>query len=146
MSMLFSSIYQLLIEYHKSIFKCSSLQLLFYQAPISGVLIFFVVPFFETMPNLSRLCTIEISCTLVASGILAFIFNFSLFWIISNISSVSYNFIAHARRPIVIVIGFLLFGEPCNLRQILGLFLSILGIVHFFIIDVLGKSHKFIIF
>jgi solute carrier family 35 protein E3 len=61
-------------------------------------------------------------------GIIAFFVNFSVFWVIGNLSAVAYNMIGHSKTVLVIFIGSIIFHEPFNKRQIFGLTFTMFGV------------------
>jgi len=61
-------------------------------------------------------------------GIIAFFVNFSVFWVIGNLSAVAYNMIGHSKTLLIIFIGSILFHEPLNQRQIFGLSFTMFGV------------------
>ena len=75
-------------------FKVNALQLLLYQAPLSAVLLVFVIPFFEPLygqpgsvfdPERDSLEWFLV----VASGLIAFVVNISTYWIIGETSALT---------------------------------------------------------
>ena len=61
-------------------------------------------------------------------GIIAFFVNFSVFWVIGNLSAVAYNMIGHSKTLLIIFIGSIIFHEPLNQRQIFGLGFTMFGV------------------
>jgi solute carrier family 35 protein E3 len=61
-------------------------------------------------------------------GIIAFFVNFSVFWVIGNLSAVAYNMIGHSKTLLIIFIGSMIFHEPLNQRQIFGLGFTMCGV------------------
>jgi len=61
-------------------------------------------------------------------GIVAFFVNFSVFWVIGNLSAVAYNMIGHSKTLLIIFIGSIIFHEPLNTRQIFGLAFTMFGV------------------
>ncbi|CAF1365467.1 unnamed protein product, partial [Didymodactylos carnosus] len=128
LSVMFTAIYQILVEYYQKKYNCDSLQLLFYQAPLSGLLMLLVVPYFEPIHNLDKFFSQEILFLIVLCGIIAFFVNFSIFWVIGNLSAVAYNMIGHSKTLLIIVIGSLIFHEPLNHRQVFGICFTMIGV------------------
>ncbi len=127
-SVIFTAIYQILVEYNQKIYNCDSLQLLFYQAPLSGLILLFFVPFFEPISGLDKFMNFDIILLILLCGIVAFFVNFSIFWVIGNLSAVAYNMIGHSKTLLIIFIGSFIFHEPLNQRQIFGLCFTMLGV------------------
>jgi solute carrier family 35 protein E3 len=61
-------------------------------------------------------------------GFVAFLVNFSVFWVIGNLSAVSYNMIGHSKTLLIILIGSIIFSEPLNTRQLFGLGFTMFGV------------------
>jgi solute carrier family 35 protein E3 len=127
-SVLFTAIYQILVENYQKTYNCDSLQLLFYQAPLSGLLLLVVVPFIEPISNLEKFMNVNMLSLVLLCGLIAFFVNFSIFWVIGNLSAVAYNMIGHSKTLLIIFIGSILFHEPLNQRQIFGLGFTMCGV------------------
>jgi solute carrier family 35 protein E3 len=125
---LFTAVYQILLEHYQKAYNCDSLQLLFYQAPLSGLLLLCVVPFFEPITDLNEYMNSNILYLILLCGVVAFFVNFSVFWVIGNLSAVAYNMIGHSKTLLIIFIGSIIFREPLNQRQIFGLCFTMLGV------------------
>ncbi|CAF0718495.1 unnamed protein product [Adineta steineri] len=116
-SMMFTAVYQILIEHYQKAYNCDSLQLLFYQAPLSGLLLLMVVPFFEPISALDKFMNFDTISLILCCGVVAFFVNFTIFWVIGNLSAVAYNMIGHSKTLLIIFIGSFIFHEPLNIRQ-----------------------------
>ncbi len=127
-SVMFTAVYQILIEYYHKTYGCDSLQLLFYQAPLSGLILLIFIPFFEPITDLSKFMNYETMSLVLLCGVIAFFVNFSIFWVIGNLSAVAYNMIGHSKTLLIIFIGSVIFHEPLNQRQISGLCFTMLGV------------------
>jgi solute carrier family 35 protein E3 len=127
-SVFFTAMYQILIEYYHQTYNCDSLQLLFYQAPLSGLILLIFLPFFEPITDLSNFLNYETMSLVLLCGIVAFFVNFSIFWVIGNLSAVAYNMIGHSKTLLIIFIGSVIFHEPLNQRQIFGLCFTMIGV------------------
>lgn len=128
-SMMFTAIYQILVEHYQKVHNCDSLQLLFYQAPLSGLLMLMIVPFFEPIFQLHKTVDMDTIGLVLLCGLVAFFVNFSVFWVIGNLSAVAYNMIGHSKTLLIIFFGSLIFHEPLNQRQVFGLFFTMLGVL-----------------
>ncbi|CAM4769553.1 unnamed protein product [Rotaria magnacalcarata] len=116
-SVMFTAFYQILVEYYQKAYNCDSLQLLFYQAPLSGLMLLFFLPFFEPISDLGKFMTYDMMFLISLCGMVAFFVNFSIFWVIGNLSAVAYNMIGHSKTLLIIFIGSFIFREPLNQRQ-----------------------------
>jgi solute carrier family 35 protein E3 len=125
---MFTAMYQILVEHYQKLYNCDSLQLLFYQAPLSGLLLLIFVPFFEPITDLHNFMNSEILSLVLLCGIIAFFVNISIFWVIGNLSAVAYNMIGHSKTLLIIFFGSVIFHEPLNQRQIFGLCFTMIGV------------------
>lgn len=128
-SVMFTAIYQILVEHYQKTYNCDSLQLLFYQAPLSGFLLLCVVPFLEPISDLEKFLNSQMISLILLCGLVAFFVNFSVFWVIGNLSAVAYNMIGHSKTLLIIFIGSILFHEPLNQRQVFGLGFTMFGVL-----------------
>ena len=62
------------------------------------------------------------------SGLCAFVVNITTYWIIKNTSVITYASFGKVKLCSSIIIGFLIFGGPLQLYQILGLVLTMIGV------------------
>ena len=141
-SMLFTAIYQILVEHYQKSYNCDSLQLLFYQAPLSGLLLLLILPFFEPISDLDKFLNIDIISLVLLCGLVAFFVNFSVFWVIGNLSAVAYNMIGHSKTLLIIFIGSFVFHEPLNQRQVFGLCFTMLGVLLYSYFKYIRKISK----
>jgi len=125
----FTAIYQILVEYYQKLYNCDSLQLLLYQAPLSGLLLFICLPFVEPLNNLDQFLNWNMISLILLCGFIAFFVNFSIFWVIGNLSAVAYNMIGHSKTLLIIFIGSFVFHEPLNQRQVFGLAFTMFGVL-----------------
>lgn len=125
-----TGIYQILVGVKQTELKISSMQLLYYQAPLSSLMLLVLVPFFEpivlTLPfNLSY----EAMAVVLLSGVIAVLVNLSIFWIIGKTSPLTYNMIGHCKFCITLMGGVLLFGDSMSVHQLLGVISTFGGVV-----------------
>ncbi|ELU12275.1 hypothetical protein CAPTEDRAFT_114690 [Capitella teleta] len=129
---LVTSLYQVWVGEKQTEFKVNSMQLLYYQAPLSALCVACVVPFFEPVFGVGGLfgpwayqAIILVSIT----GIVAFAVNLSIFWIIGNTSPLTYNMVGHLKFCLTLAGGFILFADPLRPVQLGGILLTFSGIV-----------------
>ncbi|XP_022104003.1 solute carrier family 35 member E3-like isoform X5 [Acanthaster planci] len=65
----------------------------------------------------------------LASGCTAFSVNLSIYWIIGNTSPVTYNMVGHLKFCLTLLGGFLLFGDYLRFNQLLGVSMTLSGLV-----------------
>jgi len=86
-----TSFYQVLVGEKQKEFKMNSMQLLYYQAPISAVILIIPVLIFEPVSNLAqRSWSILEIISVLFSCLMAFGVNLSIYWIIGNTSALTY--------------------------------------------------------
>ena len=113
------------------------MQLLFYQAPMSCLILLFLIPFessiFDIMQLFNMLDMLQWVIFLV-SGLAAFTVNLTTFWIIRNTSGTNFTIFSDKMRInflvityatfgklklcTTILIGFKLFGDPLHIYQV----------------------------
>merc|ERR1712071_359765 len=125
-----TSFYQVLVGAKQKEFQMSSMQLLYYQAPISAVILIVPMLIFEPVSNITDASweLIEVGAVLF-SCLMAFGVNLSIYWIIGNTSALTYNMAGHIKFCLLIATGFLLFDEPLSVNQIFGLVLTLTGVI-----------------
>ncbi|KAF4699572.1 hypothetical protein FOZ62_023368 [Perkinsus olseni] len=67
----------------------------------------------------------------VASCAMAFLVNLSIFLVIGKTSPVSYNVLGHAKLVVILSSGYLAFGEPYTLPNLIGVSLAVFGIISY---------------
>lgn len=65
----------------------------------------------------------------LATGVVAFLVNLSIYWIIGNTSPVTYNVVGHLKFGLVIIGGFVVFQDPIYVEQAIGVFTTVCGIL-----------------
>ncbi|CAF3427339.1 unnamed protein product [Rotaria sp. Silwood2] len=95
---------------------------------LSGLLLLFVVPFFEPLSSLEKFINYDIIMLILVCGIIAFFVNISIFWVIGNLSAVAYNMIGHSKTLLIIFVGSTLFHESLNQQQMFGLGFTMIGV------------------
>mmetsp|Transcript_13971 Transcript_13971/g.23091 ORF Transcript_13971/g.23091 Transcript_13971/m.23091 type:complete len:365 (+) Transcript_13971:193-1287(+) len=128
-----TSFYQVWVGTKQKELQVSSMQLLYYQAPLSAFMLLFVIPFLDnvrTGPDslwhykYSNMATFMI----LLSGFIAFLVNLSIFLVIGRTSPVTYNVLGHFKLTTIILGGFFLFGAPVDWRNIAGILLTLTGV------------------
>eukprot|EP00742_Colponemidia_sp_Colp-10_P003811 GILJ01004061.1.p1 GENE.GILJ01004061.1~~GILJ01004061.1.p1 ORF type:complete len:320 (-),score=44.79 GILJ01004061.1:148-1086(-) len=125
-----ASMYQIWVGTKQKELGVNSMQLLFYQAPISAILLIFCIPFFDNVSNLLAFeYTFPAVSAIVLSSVLAFVVNLSIFLVIAKTSPISYNVLGHCKLCAILIGGFVLFGDQTNTRNMIGILMTICGIV-----------------
>ena len=105
------------------------MQLLYYQAPLSAVMLFFIVPFLEPVERtFTRSWSLVDIVMVVLSAIIAFFVNLTSYWIIGKTSPLTYPFtLLYERRNLTC--GSLIFHETLAINQVIGITLTLVGII-----------------
>lgn len=130
LGVLVTSLYQVMVNRKQREFQMDPMQLLFYQAPLSAVMLLIVVPFLEPVGqtfvhNWSLLDIIMI----IVSGVVAFFVNLTSYWIIGKTSPLTYNMVGHTKFCLLLLGGSLLFHETLEINQVIGITLTLVGII-----------------
>ncbi|XP_046339540.1 solute carrier family 35 member E3-like [Haliotis cracherodii] len=143
---LVTSLYQVWVGEKQHEFQVNSMQLLYYQAPLSAVLLMFVIPFFEPVLQFHGVLhnwPMEALLMVFLSGVVAFSVNLSIFWIIGNTSPVTYNMVGHLKFCLTLLGGYLLFHDHLQLLQVSGILTTLGGVLaytHFKLQEMKAKS------
>eukprot|EP01084_Bolivina_argentea_P054386 99754_1 len=142
-----TSFYQVWVKTRQQDLGLSPPQLLYYQAPISAIMVFMVTPIFDPIftptdgeqfqvSNPDRRIVglldydFEWTCNMFIglSCILAFCVNLSIFLTIGRTSPITYNVLGHFKLCVVTIGGTLIFNEDTNPRKIAGVAIALVGI------------------
>jgi len=136
LGVLVTSYYQIWVGTKQKELKVNAMQLLYYQAPISAVMLIPVIPIFDNIFSGDKpLIDYEMGLTafifITLSGVLAFLVNLSIFLVIGRTSPVTYNVVGHFKLCIIIVSGFILFSYPIDGRNIFGILVTLAGVISY---------------
>eukprot|EP00042_Codosiga_hollandica_P023705 m.95489 g.95489 ORF g.95489 m.95489 type:complete len:220 (+) comp51291_c0_seq3:373-1032(+) len=127
-----TAFYQIWVKTVQKDLKLSAFQLLYYQAPVSATMLLAILPFVENLVGeggvLHSPWTVDALLAVLSSSVLAFVVNLSIFLVIGKTSAISYNVLGHFKLCTVLAGGFLLLGEPLNMRQGAGIAVALLGV------------------
>lgn len=124
-----TSVYQVLVSQKQHELQMNAMQLLYYQAPLSAIILLLLIPVFEPVSTTLTVHWTTAVVGLVASScITAFFVNLSIYWIIGNTSPLTYNMMGHIKFCLTVLGGVLLFEEPFHVNQGVGIILTVLGV------------------
>ncbi|XP_071816959.1 solute carrier family 35 member E3-like isoform X2 [Apostichopus japonicus] len=130
LGVLVTSLYQVWVGVRQKELNLNSMQLLFFQAPMSVMMLFCVVPFYEPLHvTLEQQWSWTALLLVVASGCVAFSVNLSIYWIIGNTSPITYNMVGHMKFCLTLLGGYFLFHDPLASNQLVGVALTFSGIL-----------------
>lgn len=121
-----TALYQIWIGKKIEDFGVSAPQLLLNQAPISVLLLFPFVPFFDKVPDLSIVPT-NILYSVCASGVMASLYNLSQFLIIGRTSALTFNIVSHLKTILILSIGWYSEGKVLSGKEWFGVALALGG-------------------
>ncbi|XP_003972777.1 solute carrier family 35 member E3 [Takifugu rubripes] len=134
LGVLVTSLYQVWVGAKQHELQVNSMQLLYYQAPLSSAFLLAIIPFSEPLSGDGGIFgpwSLAALATVLFSGVIAFLVNLSIYWIIGNTSPVTYNMFGHFKFCITLVGGYLLFHDPLSLNQALGILCTLAGILSY---------------
>ncbi|XP_063048768.1 solute carrier family 35 member E3 [Engraulis encrasicolus] len=132
LGVLVTSLYQVWVGAKQHELQVNSMQLLYYQAPMSSAFLLLIVPFFEPLTGEGGIFgpwSPQALLMVLLSGLIAFLVNLSIYWIIGNTSAVTYNMFGHFKFCITLLGGYVLFQDPLSLHQGLGIACTLVGIL-----------------
>lgn len=148
LGVLVTSLYQVWVGAKQHELQVNSMQLLYYQAPMSSAMLLVAVPFFEPVFGEGGIFgpwSVSALLMVLLSGVIAFMVNLSIYWIIGNTSPVTYNMFGHFKFCITLFGGYVLFKDPLSINQALGILCTLFGILaytHFKLSEQEGSKSK----
>ncbi|XP_020286720.1 solute carrier family 35 member E3-like [Pseudomyrmex gracilis] len=125
-----TSLYQVLVNRKQKQFQMDPMQLLFYQAPLSAIMLLVIVPILEPVgQTFTHDWSLLDVIMVVVSGIVAFFVNLTSYWIIGKTSPLTYNMVGHSKFCLIWLGGTLLFHETLQINQVIGIALTLVGIL-----------------
>lgn len=121
-----TALYQVFIGKKMRDFGASSPQLLLNQASIAVLLLVFLVPFFDTVPDVSQIPR-DALIALFFSGIAAASLNLSQFLIIGRMSALTFNVASNVKTIIILAYGWISEGRPLTFKDAIGIILALGG-------------------
>ncbi|XP_071640630.1 solute carrier family 35 member E3-like [Temnothorax longispinosus] len=130
LGVLVTSLYQVMINRKQKEFQMDPMQLLFYQAPLSAVMLLIVVPILEPVgQTFTHSWSLLDIIMVILSGVVAFFVNLTSYWIIGKTSPLTYNMVGHSKFCLLLLGGSLLFHETLAINQVVGITLTLVGII-----------------
>ncbi|KAF3644804.1 hypothetical protein T459_18420 [Capsicum annuum] len=114
-------------------FKVSSTQLLYQSCPYQSIILFIVGPFLDGLLTNQNVFaynyTPNVLAFIVLSCLISVSVNFSTFLVIGKTSPVTYQVLGHLKTCLVLAFGYVLLRDPFSWRNILGIFIAMLGMI-----------------
>jgi solute carrier family 35 protein E3 len=106
------------------------MQILTYQAPISALMLVFLMPFIDNYNDLAAWKPTSVGLTYIAlSCIFAFGVNFSFFLFVGQTSALTMNVVGHLKTCLVFLGGFTFFDTVPTIQNVSGIAITLLGLV-----------------
>ena len=128
-ALLITVMYQIWVGTKQKELECNGYQLLYYQAPLSALLLIPLVPLFDNLSTLTTFPDTETVAGILLTSILAFLVNLSIFLVIGTTSPITYNVLGHCKLTVILITGFTVFGSPIDARNITGIILTLSGVI-----------------
>ena len=123
-----TSVYQIWVKTEQQRLKCSSEQLLMYQAPLGALFLSLI----EFTSHSSVVLGYEQYVWIMVSSVCAIFVNVSIFYIIGKTSPITYNVLGHCKLCVILLSGYLLFNEAWNFQNIFGIAMALSGIIMYY--------------
>ncbi|XP_043277216.1 solute carrier family 35 member E3-like [Venturia canescens] len=130
LGVLVTSLYQVWVNSKQKEFQMNPMQLLYYQAPLSAVMLIPIVPILEPIGDtFSHGWTLVDILMILLSSVVAFFVNLTSYWIIGHTSPLTYNMLGHTKFCLLLLGGSIVFQESLDLNQAIGISLTMIGIL-----------------
>ncbi|CUF15972.1 transmembrane protein, putative [Bodo saltans] len=127
-ALLVTCMYQIWVGTKQKELECNSYQLLYWQAPISAVILVPIIPLLDDLSTLSEWPNSDAVTAIIISSLLAFLVNISIFLVIGKTSPVTYNVLGHFKLTIILTLGFVVFNAHVDYRNIAGVLVTLSGV------------------
>ena len=167
------AVYGILVGRKQRELEMNSMQLLYYQAPLSTIFLSVIliignkygllhenVEFFKSLAGASSASSASFSSSLsgdeiqisedltpvlvlaLFTAVSAYFVNFSTFWIIGNTNIISYAVFSKLKLCAILISGVLFFHESMNIKQAIGMGLTLIGVFYYTFLKVNEKTDK----
>lgn len=127
-ALLITCMYQIWVGTKQKELECNGYQLLYWQAPISALMLIPIIPVFDNVAELTEMPPPYTIFAIVLSSTLAFLVNLSIFLVIGKTSPVTYNVLGHFKLTVIMSLGFIFFGAPLDIKNISGILVTLAGV------------------
>ncbi|KAK3375196.1 solute carrier family 35 member E3 [Podospora didyma] len=136
-----SSLYTVWIaSYHRKL-KMSSMQLLFNQAPVSAIMLLYIIPFVDTFPVWAEVQRTRWLMIFMSGGFASLI-NISQFFIIAQTGPVSSTVVGHVKTCTIVALGWMASGRAIGDKSIVGVMIAVGGIIAYSIVMLQEKARE----
>lgn len=143
-SVVVSAVYTIWVAAYQRKYEINGFQLLYNQAPLSAVILLYVIPWTDKFPVVSQAPTnkwvlillvrppqlalglsLQLLTNVTQSGFLASMINLSQFFIIIGAGPVSSTVIGHVKTCLIVALGWIVAGRGVTDRSLFGVILAI---------------------
>ncbi|GAB2216569.1 hypothetical protein Droror1_Dr00024344 [Drosera rotundifolia] len=133
LAVLTTCVAQIMTNTIQKTFKVSSTQLLYQSCPYQSMTLFITGPFLDKLLTTENVFafnyTTLVLVFIVLSCMISVSVNFSTFLVIGKTSPITYQVLGHLKTCLVLAFGYILLHDPFNWRNILGIFIALVGMV-----------------
>ena len=135
-------LYQIWVGTKQKELECNSYQLLYWQAPLSALILIPVIPILDDLSTLTEMPDNDTIAAIVLSSCLAFLVNLSIFLVIGKTSPVTYNVLGHFKLTVILSLGFIVFGALVDYKNITGILVTLSGVIWYTQIKTATAANK----
>ena len=143
LGILVTTLYQVWVGAKQHELQVNSMQLLYYQAPMSSAMLLVTVPFFKPVfaeGGIFGSWSVSALLMVLLSGVIAFMVNLSIYWIIGNTSPVTYNIFGHFKFCITLFGDMFYSRIHCQLIRVLACYVHYLAFLSILILNSVNKK------
>ena len=133
-----SSLYTVWISSYQKKLEMSSMQLLYNQAPLGGIMLLYIVPWADNLPSWNVAPMSKFMLVLLSGGF-ASLLNISQFYIVSTAGPVSSTVVGHFKTCSIVALGWIASGRHVGDKSVLGILLALGGIMGYSFIMIRHK-------
>jgi len=129
-AVVFTALSQIFTNRYSKALNCDALQLLYHTSPIMTLAMFFMIPLLDDFQALQKFeWNVEVIISILVSCVLALAVNISNYLVLSKTSPLTYQVLGHLKTILVIILGFVLFGNQLNFKNIFGITMALGGVI-----------------
>ncbi|CAM9472510.1 unnamed protein product [Chrysoparadoxa australica] len=110
--------------------ECNALQLLYHVAPLVSFGMILLVPVFDDMEGLAKYdWPLAARLRVSASCVMALSVQMTNFFVLGKTCPLTYQVLGHLKTMFILMLGFTIFGNPIDGRNILGIVIALVGVI-----------------
>ena len=140
-ALIVTALYQIMIGRKQKELDCDPYQLLYYQAPLSAMLLIPVIPLLDQGVNRApEIITVKAAISIGVSCCCAFLVNVSIFQVIGKTSAITYHVLGYLKLICILAMGILAFDSSFDVRVAGGTLLMLIGVFWYTKIKIGGSK------